>query len=480
MHFGRFRIDCERLVLEHDGQILPLAPKSVELLAALVERRGEVVAKRDLLDTLWPDGAVEEANLSQHVYVIRKTLAARDPAARAAIVTVPKRGYRFVSPPAAPAPTPPATAPPTPATPLPLPQPAAGFAARSFLRYALAFAVAVVAVLLRGATDRGSAAPAFAALSAEGAEAARIARYNLDLRTPAGIVRSRRYFARVIAVDPRSPVGYAGLADALAITADYRVGTLPPRIYLQRAARLAQRAVALGPQSAEAHTSLGLVAWYLHDRIGARRELQRALALDAGYAPAHHWLGTMLFDSGDFAGSVRELTIATQLNPISTASNAWLEEGAYFTHRYDTAIEHGTRALELDPARRDTLRELGLAYAAKGDYRAALAAFNRIRKTDHESPSVPYLVAAVYARAGQPELATRILGRERPTRDVDAELPFALLALGRSKAAATAATRVHFDDCRERRLFIADPRLDGVRSDTAFGRVFARPCVDRD
>lgn len=472
MYFGRFRIDRERLVLEHDGTALALAPKSVELLAALAERPGQVVAKRELLDRLWPDSAVEEANLSQHVYVIRKALEACQPDARTAIVTVPKRGYRFVFPlavigvPRASAPADAGAAPPR-------------TVARTVERYAVALVALLIVLLVRGATDAGSFA-ATPVLSAHGAEAARIGRYNLDLRTRTGITRSRVYFAGVVASDPQNPSGYAGSADALVMTADYGVGSLPRMTYLRRAARMAQRAVALGPSSAQAHASLGLVAHYLHDDTGARRELQRSIELDPGYAPAHHWLGSILFDTGEYARSLHELTIADELNPISTASNAWLEIAAYFGRRYDVAIEHGKRTIELDPERRGSLRELGLAYDATGDYRSALATFARIRKSDSFGPSAPYLIAAVYAHAGRPDIARRILAHAGPARTIDVELPFALLALGNSNAAAAAATRIHFADCHDRRLFVTDPRFDPVRADATFGGVLNGRCAGPD
>ena len=67
MRFGQFRIDRERLVLFHAHEAVNLPPKSVELLADLAARPGSTVTKRELLDRLWPESAVEEANLSQHV-----------------------------------------------------------------------------------------------------------------------------------------------------------------------------------------------------------------------------------------------------------------------------------------------------------------------------------------------------------------------------------------------------------------------------
>src|ERR1700752_3741199 len=94
--FGPFQLDIERLLLLHAAQPVSLGPKVVETLLALVEHPGDVVAKAQLLERIWPEGFVEEANLAQTIYVLRKTL--RELAGLDAIETVPRRGYRFTAP----------------------------------------------------------------------------------------------------------------------------------------------------------------------------------------------------------------------------------------------------------------------------------------------------------------------------------------------------------------------------------------------
>lgn len=72
--FGSFCIDPVNHLLLRDGEPLPLQPKSFEMLCVLVEQRGQVVNKDSLLKRLWPDAIVEEANLTQNVYLLRKLL----------------------------------------------------------------------------------------------------------------------------------------------------------------------------------------------------------------------------------------------------------------------------------------------------------------------------------------------------------------------------------------------------------------------
>ncbi|MBS1807337.1 MAG: winged helix-turn-helix domain-containing protein [Acidobacteria bacterium] len=95
--FGPFRLDMRRRRLLREGVLVPLQPKDFETLLVLVQQAAQVVAKEELIALLWPDAIVEEANLSQHIYVLRKALGegAQD---YSYIVTVPGRGYRFTAP----------------------------------------------------------------------------------------------------------------------------------------------------------------------------------------------------------------------------------------------------------------------------------------------------------------------------------------------------------------------------------------------
>ena len=88
--FGQFRIDTVNRRLLRAGELVPLKAKAVETLLVLVEHRGEVVDKDDLMQRLWPDSFVEEANLTQNIYMLRKALGRNG-----YIETVPRRGYRF-------------------------------------------------------------------------------------------------------------------------------------------------------------------------------------------------------------------------------------------------------------------------------------------------------------------------------------------------------------------------------------------------
>ena len=94
--FGPFRVDPEKQVLLRDNQPVSVTPKTFETLLILVRHSREVVSKDELMKELWPDSFVEEANLSQNIFMLRKALG-DTPEERRYIVTLPGKGYRFTA-----------------------------------------------------------------------------------------------------------------------------------------------------------------------------------------------------------------------------------------------------------------------------------------------------------------------------------------------------------------------------------------------
>jgi len=94
--FGPFRLDTKEHSLTRHGDQLPLTPKSFDLLCLLVCHAGRLVDKERIMQTLWPDSFVEEANLSNLIAALRRQLG--DSSAQPIYIqTVPKLGYRFVA-----------------------------------------------------------------------------------------------------------------------------------------------------------------------------------------------------------------------------------------------------------------------------------------------------------------------------------------------------------------------------------------------
>jgi Tol biopolymer transport system component/DNA-binding winged helix-turn-helix (wHTH) protein len=93
--FAPFVLDPAKRLLLRDGVPQTLTPKAFDVLVLLVEHRDRVVSKDELLRTLWPGTFVEEANLSQQIFLLRRLLNGGSTTPEL-IATIPRRGYRFV------------------------------------------------------------------------------------------------------------------------------------------------------------------------------------------------------------------------------------------------------------------------------------------------------------------------------------------------------------------------------------------------
>jgi len=96
IRFENCVLDPARRALSCAGETVPLKPKTFDLLFFLASHAGRVVTKDELLKALWPDSFVEERNLNQHIFLLRKALAEQGLDGRT-IVTIPGRGYQFAA-----------------------------------------------------------------------------------------------------------------------------------------------------------------------------------------------------------------------------------------------------------------------------------------------------------------------------------------------------------------------------------------------
>ncbi len=92
--FGPFRLDPSKRILLRDNRPVPLQLKAFETLLVLVRNSQQVVLKDALMEAVWPDSFVEESNLAQNIFVLRKTLGSME-GDRRYIITIPGRGYSF-------------------------------------------------------------------------------------------------------------------------------------------------------------------------------------------------------------------------------------------------------------------------------------------------------------------------------------------------------------------------------------------------
>src|SRR3981189_2661480 len=95
LRFGPFELSMGERVLRRDGQVLPLGDRALDILIYLADRPGEVIAKQELIDHVWPDVTVEEGSSRVQVAAIRKAPGDGQFGNRY-IANIKGRGYSFV------------------------------------------------------------------------------------------------------------------------------------------------------------------------------------------------------------------------------------------------------------------------------------------------------------------------------------------------------------------------------------------------
>jgi DNA-binding winged helix-turn-helix (wHTH) protein len=431
--FAQFKLEEEGLRLTAAGKPVRLPRKVIETLCALAERPGELVTKAELMDRLWPDGFVEESNLTQNIYILRRTL--RGFGIGKAIETVPRQGYRFV---------------------IPVSTGSNSTFVASSRQLRVGGAAILTAAAFFGAMLAKAPAPS-SLLDPQSSQLYTLGRYYWSLRTVSALRRSVIYFSEVTRRQPRNALGYAGLSDAYLGLYDYQCDDSPcPRI-VQLSKSFAARAVAVDARSAAALTSLAMTH-RVFDRSFALSdaEFRRAIALDPNYALAHEWYGNSLLLRGRLAQARGELRTAVELDPISPASYAWLARADYYSHDYRDAIVNAREALSIAPAREESRLLLGLAYQGLGDKVAAASTFRTLHNSE-------ILIAGLWAQ-GRTSVARATLSQP----DDKADIAMDLIALGDYRHALATLTTIHFSDVVQRTFVVLDPRLDPVRSDSRF------------
>src|SRR5580693_9179436 len=92
--FGPFRFDTARMILYAGTEALRIPEQLFQLLLVLIEANGATIDRDTLSERVWGEAGVTDANLSQHIYLLRELLGERKTDHRY-VLTVPRKGYRF-------------------------------------------------------------------------------------------------------------------------------------------------------------------------------------------------------------------------------------------------------------------------------------------------------------------------------------------------------------------------------------------------
>jgi tetratricopeptide (TPR) repeat protein len=201
-------------------------------------------------------------------------------------------------------------------------------------------------------------------------------RMQFDRKTEKGLAAAVELFQRAVVVDPAYGLAWVGLADSLAMTADYGYGDREALLSAAEAAVV--RALALLPGAAEVHPSLGLIAEGRHDAPEALAQYEKAIRLRPGHADAHSWhawVSLTLGNAGQARASARR---SVELNPLSAEAVSNLALSLLAVGHPDSALAEARRSDALSPGYTTAAYYTGLAHYDLGRHEEAVAVLERL------------------------------------------------------------------------------------------------------
>jgi TolB-like protein/DNA-binding winged helix-turn-helix (wHTH) protein/TolA-binding protein len=180
-----------------------------------------------------------------------------------------------------------------------------------------------------------------------------------------GFKKALDYFQQAAAKDSQFAPAYSGMAESYFTLADWYCWPQENAFANSQAAAL--KAIELDPTLPSPHASLGELAFY-HDWDWAKAglEYKRAIELGPNHAETHSSYAIYLIAMGRQDEGLREMKIAHELDPVSEFMNMQSTYAFYLTHQFDRAIDQGNRTLELYPSSTATYYWLGQTYERKG------------------------------------------------------------------------------------------------------------------
>lgn len=373
--FGKFSLNVNLRTLFHDDTPVPLKPKVVETLIVLIENAGNVVGKDFLMERVWGETFVEESNLSVNIYELRKAFKKIENAENL-IQTIPRRGFRFNSEVSQREISPSADK-----KILIFSEPIltnsqvkdlteiqqesksnqfqikfgkakiyAGFAVGAFLLFIVAGLTyrqhnVTVAQDLQARRNSPKQSNSEKRLT-ENLEAYQLYRRGIELwqtRRSDEMLQGADLFRRSIALDPNFPLPYVGLADTYSMLNNNQTEW-------QTAEEFVQKALAIDPNSADAHASLAFIeAMDKWQWQAAEVEYKHAIELDPNCGKAHQWYATLLMIERRFDEAESELRKAVEIEPVSPNYNSDLCEFSTYAKPFDEIKAQCLRSEEIAP-----------------------------------------------------------------------------------------------------------------------------------
>jgi adenylate cyclase len=296
----------------------------------------------------------------------------------------------------------------------------------------------------------------------------------LLLRRGAGILPALDHFRRAVELDADYALAWAGIAETYVVCGYF--GLLHGNEVRRQGLAAAQRALALDPNSADAHTSLGGLRWICeNDRAGGGASLERALELNPAHVQARCWYALFYKQSalGRFDEGVEEARRAVALDPLSAYATTILAVALITAGQPREGIEAARKGAALDPQSFVARWALGMGLLFAGALDEAESMLEEAAAMSARHHFAVVTLAMTHARNRKPDRA-RALHAELVERAAAGYIPATQLALSADAAGdreqALAYARQALDDREPPFLLLARhwPDFAGLRQDARF------------
>jgi len=294
-------------------------------------------------------------------------------------------------------------------------------------------------------------------------------------RTRDGHEQAIRFYRRAIELDSTYADAYAGLSDAYLTAYQLDVLGLSEAESYARVKWAAERAMALDPESAAAHTSFATALWWQRDWPGAMREIRLSLELNPGQAMTRAWLALLLRGMGRSDEAIQETRRAYELDPFAVVISGNVGWHCYSVRDYECAVEQFRRTAAIG-AYANAQRGIALAQAQRGRNDEAIAAMRDAISMSPQRSEFLADLAYVLAVAGRTEEARESLARAKTDVEEGFNIGRAHVGLNEPDSAFAWFERTSWE--WPHRASLDDPALDPVRADPRFPQLAAR--IQRD
>ena len=470
--FDDFRLDAGSPSLWRGEELVAISPKALEILILLVQKKGEIVSRDELIETVWKDTFVEEGNINYTISLLRKIFENKE-----LIKTVPRHGYRFTAEVREISKNDSAAI-------AVVSHPVKAVTEKRPFRWVFALVIALMVFSLAG----------FAFLSRE----ERSAR-STDVQEPPTSEAMKSYlrgkmildkrsvenrdekaldeFQRAVSLDPTLAIAYAGLAEAFAASA-VRVPYPKSQATIAKAKTAVDKALALESNLAEGYLVRGWLKrnadW---DWAGAERDIRRSIEISPKNAIAHQRLSQVLSIVGRHDEAVAASQIAYDLDPISEVAMASRFPILEARGDYDTALKESEAFMIENKSSNPAARAYATVLYHIQDFRRVIELGEEsLAKNPTKAPFAwSSLISAAYFKLGALEKSKEYLKKLEDMAQSDTKARYSLAMnyaeMGRHDDALE-ALRVCLEQREERIVWSKhEPRFVNLHNDARFQKI---------